>query len=163
MTVGQRLRDVRERAGLSLGQVAEYEDIGRQYLSKLELGVNNPPAWALLARLAQRYHTTTDYLLGLDAPAPEELSAAQRQAADLLAELPLALQPYALAALEAMVEEWKQAGAKLLAALLADPHVVRAAAGRTGKSVEIEGEAIPGSEILTLLYAVQQRVEDEHT
>ena len=74
MSVGQRLRELRERAGLSLGQVAQYEEIGRQYLSKLELGVNNPPAWQLLAKLAQRYHTSADYLLGLEStppPAPE--------------------------------------------------------------------------------------------
>lgn len=65
MTVGQRLREQRKRAKLSLGQVAEYEGIGLQYLSKLERGVNSPPAWVLLARLAVRYGTTTDYLLGL--------------------------------------------------------------------------------------------------
>lgn len=71
MTVGQRLREQRKRAKLSLGQVAEYEGIGLQYLSKLERGVNSPPAWVLLAKLAIRYGTTTDYLLGLtESPLP---------------------------------------------------------------------------------------------
>lgn len=164
MNVGERLRERRKRAQLTLGQVAEYEGVSKTYLSSLERGANDPNTWYLLARLAQRYHTTTDYLLGLEAPPPEELTAAQRQAADLLAALPLALQPYALAALSAIAEEWKQAGAKLLAALLADQHALRAAAERTGgESVEIEGESIPGSDLLSLLYAMQQRVENEHT
>lgn len=79
MEWGERLRQQRERAGLSLGQVAEYERVSRQYLSKLEVGTNEPPTWELLARLARRYRTTTDYLLGLttdptprrDKPLPE--------------------------------------------------------------------------------------------
>ena len=71
MTVGQRLREQRKKANLSLGQVAEYEGIGLQYLSKLERGVNSPPAWVLLAKLAIRYGTTADYLLGLtESPLP---------------------------------------------------------------------------------------------
>jgi transcriptional regulator with XRE-family HTH domain len=70
MGINQRLRERREKAGLTLGQVGEYEGLGKQYLSKLELGVNDPPTWDLLARLARRYHTSTDYLLGLtDDPA----------------------------------------------------------------------------------------------
>lgn len=75
-TVGERLREQRQRAGLSLGQVGAYEDLTPQYLSGLERGRNNPPVWELLARLAQRYKCTTDYLLGLTdnpngyAPAP---------------------------------------------------------------------------------------------
>ena len=62
---------------MSLGQVGEYEGLSPQYLSDLERGRNNPPAWSLLARLAERYRCTTDYLLGLTenpngyAPAPE--------------------------------------------------------------------------------------------
>lgn len=77
MAVGDRLREQRQRARLSLGQVGEYEGLTAQYLSDLERGRNNPPAWSLLTRLAQRYHCTTDYLLGLTdnpngyAPAPE--------------------------------------------------------------------------------------------
>lgn len=69
--MGSRLRERREHIKLSLGQVAEYEQIGRQYLSKLELGVNEPPTWPLLAQLARRYNTSADYLLGLtDDPSP---------------------------------------------------------------------------------------------
>ncbi|GIK73836.1 MAG: hypothetical protein BroJett021_28240 [Chloroflexota bacterium] len=89
MSVGQRLREVREQTGLSLGQVAQYEEIGRQYLSKLELGTNNPPAWELLRRLARRYHVSADYLLGLvDDPAGRrDLSPELQEIARIWAEL----------------------------------------------------------------------------
>lgn len=77
MLIPSRLRERREQAKLTQGQVAQYEGITPQYLYKLEQGINSPPTWSLLARLAQRYKCTTDYLLGLTdnpngyAPAPE--------------------------------------------------------------------------------------------
>jgi transcriptional regulator with XRE-family HTH domain len=67
MTIGARLREQRQKSKLSLGQVGEYEGVSPQYLSDLERGRNHPSVWDLLARLAQRYGCTTDYLLGLDA------------------------------------------------------------------------------------------------
>ena len=71
MSVGERLREQREGLGLTLKQVADQEGITLQYLSKLERGINDPSVWHLLARLAQRYGCSTDYLLGLaDDPAP---------------------------------------------------------------------------------------------
>ena len=63
--IGHRLRAMRERVGLTQGQVATYEGCDPNYISKLELGVNRPNVWPMLANLARRYHTTTDYLLGL--------------------------------------------------------------------------------------------------
>jgi transcriptional regulator with XRE-family HTH domain len=77
MLIPGRLRERREHAKLTQGQVAQYEGITPQYLYKLEQGINSPPTWSLIAKLAQRYHCTTDYLLGLTdepngyAPAPE--------------------------------------------------------------------------------------------
>jgi len=68
-----RLKERREATGLSQGQVAEYEGISTSYLSGLERGYNAPAVWPLLARLARRYRTNTDYLLGLtDDPRPME-------------------------------------------------------------------------------------------
>lgn len=91
MDWGERLREQRERAGLSLGQVAEYEHVSRQYLSKLEVGTNEPPTWELLARLATRYRTTTDYLLGLtEDPSPrrgEPLPAPVRELVELAQDM----------------------------------------------------------------------------
>lgn len=65
MSVGERLRRQRQRVGLSLGQVAAYENVSRQYLSRLELGDDEPGAWDLIGRLARRYSTSVDYLLAL--------------------------------------------------------------------------------------------------
>lgn len=64
-TIGDRLREQRTRAGLSLGQAGKYENTTAQYLSDLERGRNSPPTWDLLARLARRYRCSADYLLGL--------------------------------------------------------------------------------------------------
>lgn len=91
-TVGERLREQRQRAGLSLGQVGAYEGLTPQYLSGLERGKNNPPVWELLAKLAKRFHCTTDYLLGLTdnpngyAPAPE-LPSFGREVLEVMARL----------------------------------------------------------------------------
>lgn len=69
----RRLVERREAADLSQGQVSVLEGVSPQYLSKLENGVNSPNVWPLLARLARRYHTTTDYLLGIsEDPNPPE-------------------------------------------------------------------------------------------
>jgi len=78
MGIGQRLREAREKADLTLGQVGQYEGVGKSYLSRLELEVNQPPTWLLIAKLARRYHTSTDYLLGLtDDPSPPAPAANQ--------------------------------------------------------------------------------------
>lgn len=63
--IGSRLRERREHSALTLGQVAAYEECSVSYLSQLERGENRPNVWPMLANLARRYHTTTDYLLGL--------------------------------------------------------------------------------------------------
>jgi transcriptional regulator with XRE-family HTH domain len=88
MNIGDRLREQRKRVGLTLGQVAEYEDLSKSYLSDLERGVNNPPVWPLLVRLARRYKTTTDYLLGVSTnPSPrrdEPLPDQVREVVELL-------------------------------------------------------------------------------
>lgn len=63
-TVGDRLRAARERAGLSLGQVHQYEGIQKGHLSEMEQGSKNPTGQTI-ARLAVRYRTSADYLLGL--------------------------------------------------------------------------------------------------
>lgn len=62
--IGERLREQREKAELDIGQVAEYESISKSYVSQLETG-KNQPNWDLLARLATRYKTSADYILGL--------------------------------------------------------------------------------------------------
>jgi transcriptional regulator with XRE-family HTH domain len=69
MNIAKRLRNARERAGLTQDQAALYGKLnvkdGGQYISKLERGKNNPPTWDHLAKLAKVYRTSTDYLLCL--------------------------------------------------------------------------------------------------
>ena len=68
--MGKRLKECREAAGLTLGQVGTYEGVSAQYLSQLETGKRAPGVWPLLGNLARRYRVSTDYLLGLvDDPA----------------------------------------------------------------------------------------------
>ena len=80
-----RLRERREAAGLSLGQVAEYEGKHKSQISKLETGYSDPPSWPLLAALARRYRTSTDYLLGLsDDPSPATVRELPPHGAEVL-------------------------------------------------------------------------------
>ena len=80
--IGQRLRQQRERANLTQGQVAAFEKCDVNYISKLERGVNKPNVWPMLARLARRYRTTTDYLLGnTEDPNPPEAQLSEEEAA----------------------------------------------------------------------------------
>jgi len=70
--IGERLRETREAAEITIGQVVEYEGISKSYISQLESG-RNTPNWDLLARLARRYKVSADYILGLiDKPLPIE-------------------------------------------------------------------------------------------
>lgn len=69
--IGDRLRERREEAGLEIGQVAQYENLSKSYISQLETGRKQPNVWLLLVKLARRYGCSTDYLLGLtDDPTP---------------------------------------------------------------------------------------------
>ncbi len=101
MTIGERLRERRQHIGLSLGQVGEYEGVTAQYLSDLERGRNQPNVWSLLTKLAERYRTTADYLLGLsDDPSPrrgEALPAPVQEVVGLAVAWPEARQQELLA------------------------------------------------------------------
>lgn len=71
-TPADRLRERRQRVGLTQEQAASALGISKQYLSNLEIGRNDPPGWPLIARLAAFYQCSADYLLGLtDDPAAE--------------------------------------------------------------------------------------------
>ena len=55
-----RLQDDRKQQ-----ELADYLNISRQYYSEYELGRRKMPAEAII-KIAKYYHTTTDYVLGLD-------------------------------------------------------------------------------------------------
>ncbi|MCC8025429.1 MAG: helix-turn-helix domain-containing protein [Clostridium sp.] len=62
---GYRLKELRESRNLSQAQVASHLNVTRSAISNYEGNISNPST-ELLSRLAILYHTTTDYLLGLD-------------------------------------------------------------------------------------------------
>jgi transcriptional regulator with XRE-family HTH domain len=103
-----RLKECRKSARLSQGQVAEYEGCTQQYISQLESGVNKPPVVELLYRMANRYQTSVDYMLGLtNDPTPasrRELSPAVREMRGLFEQLTPARQDEAMALMRAMLD-----------------------------------------------------------
>ena len=65
-----RLRDLREDADRTQKYVADYLQMDRVVYRRYESGEREIPVWAVI-RLAELYHTTTDYILGLsDNPGP---------------------------------------------------------------------------------------------
>ena len=65
MLMYRRIRDLREDNYLTQKQVAEILHCSQQVYSNYELGQRDIPTAVLIA-LAKYYHTTTDYILGLN-------------------------------------------------------------------------------------------------
>ena len=59
-----RLRDAREDKDQTQQQIADYLHMQRGVYRRYESGEREIPVWALI-RLADYYHVSTDYLLGL--------------------------------------------------------------------------------------------------
>lgn len=59
-----RIRDLREDADLSQQEVADLLNVSQTTYSRYESGVLDIP-WKSLVKLAQFYHTSVDYLVGL--------------------------------------------------------------------------------------------------
>ena len=60
-----RLRDLREDHDFSQQQVADYLHMKQPQYNRYERGLRDIPTDVLI-RLAQLYHTTTDYILGVN-------------------------------------------------------------------------------------------------
>lgn len=81
MGVEERLRDLRQAAGLSQADVAERMDVSRQAVSRWETGMAAPSAENLI-ELSRLYGVTLDELVyGAAAPAEEEEPPAPEPAA----------------------------------------------------------------------------------
>ena len=66
-----RLEDLRADHDKSQIEVAEYLNMNRNVYWRYEKGLREIPVWALI-KLAEYYHVSTDYLLGLtDDPEPK--------------------------------------------------------------------------------------------
>ena len=67
----QRLEDLRVDHDKSQIEVAEYLNMNRNVYWRYEKGLREIPVWAVI-KLAEYYHVSTDYLLGLtDDPEPK--------------------------------------------------------------------------------------------
>lgn len=60
----RRLEDLRIDADKTQQEVADYLNCKREVYRRYEKGIYELPVWALL-KLAEYYHTSTDYILGL--------------------------------------------------------------------------------------------------
>lgn len=87
---GDRLKELREKTGLSQDDLADRLGIGHAQMNRYEQGKNDPGTEILVA-LARELNTTTDYLLGLvDKPSQQfrltDLTPDERQVFDALQE-----------------------------------------------------------------------------
>ena len=62
--VFRRIRDLREDSDKTQIEIADYLNMQRSVYRRYETGEREIPVWAVI-KLAQHYHVTTDYLLGL--------------------------------------------------------------------------------------------------
>ena len=62
--VSRRIRDLREDSDKTQIEIADYLNMQRSVYRRYETGEREIPVWAVI-KLAQLYHVTTDYLLGL--------------------------------------------------------------------------------------------------
>lgn len=62
--VFRRIRDLREDNDYTQVAIANYLHLNRNVYWRYETGEREIPVWAVI-KLAQLYHVTTDYLLGL--------------------------------------------------------------------------------------------------
>lgn len=63
--LGDRLKSLRMNKSLTQTQVAELLNVSSASISAYETNLKNP-SYAILVKLARIYHTSTDYLLGLE-------------------------------------------------------------------------------------------------
>lgn len=70
--LGPRLRELRKRRGLSLGQVSQETGLSRNGLSQLESGVRKQPHLCVLWLLADVYRISIDELVGRDQCLPHQ-------------------------------------------------------------------------------------------
>ena len=60
----RRLYELREDTDYTKKTIAEYLHMNREVYRRYEAGIREIPVWAVI-RLAELYHVSTDYLLGL--------------------------------------------------------------------------------------------------
>lgn len=76
MTLGEHIRDARERAGLSARDLARIVGVVPTYISRIELGRDpTPPTEAVVRRIAQAVGADAEHMLWLAGRVPEWVEA----------------------------------------------------------------------------------------
>lgn len=65
MTLGKRIKSIRERRGLSQNELSRLSGVRQALLSELESGKKQDTTGFALKRLAQTLGVTVDYLVGM--------------------------------------------------------------------------------------------------
>ena len=158
----KRLVERREAAGYTQGQVSVTEDITPQYLSKLENGINDPSVWHLLKKLARKYKTSADYILGIvDDPAPAATltrwPADVTAAAELIQAATDAKRAEMLAVLTVMAIAAKQEEDRVNPLWTKLDETTKR---QLERSIQIEGD-LPVADIRGVLEALQEQEEQQ--
>lgn len=116
---GDRLRTLRENSGETHERLSELLGLGNKQIWRYETSATQPDG-AVVARIAQFFKVSTDYLLDLtDIPNPANvnLSPEGLEAARLIEQIDERLRPAALYALEDTVKELQEKPGLVLALL----------------------------------------------
>ena len=81
MVLGEKIKTLRKRQGLSQEELSERVEINATHLSRLETG-KYQPSIDVLKRLADALEVSTDYLLSPDDEEPAEVHIANRPLAE---------------------------------------------------------------------------------
>ena len=90
ITIGIRLRSLRESKKMRQTQVADIIRVDRRAISAYEIG-DRQPSYDILISLAKLYHVSTDYLLGVTDIRTIDVSELTESEVDILNELVLIL------------------------------------------------------------------------
>ncbi|MBC7347932.1 MAG: helix-turn-helix transcriptional regulator [Clostridia bacterium] len=85
--LGQRLRDLRLRLGLTQEQLAERANLHYSYIGQVERGEKTPSLRAL-KRLAKAMHTSVDFFLEEQSPYDPQVDSLRRELLALVSECP---------------------------------------------------------------------------
>lgn len=63
--ISEKIKELRERAGLSQAQLAKKLDVTRSSVNAWEMGLSTPTTQYIVA-FAKLFHVSTDYILGME-------------------------------------------------------------------------------------------------
>lgn len=83
---GLRLKKLRNNANLTQAELARKLDLTKSVISAYE-NDTRLPSYDVLIHISKIFHVTTDYLLGVEAPTPVDLSGLSEEEAMVVTQL----------------------------------------------------------------------------